>query len=88
MNEEYYVVLNGVQYDRKMIECAERAVKGAGDGRISIEDAKALLGFVKDESVYTDVEKATMHYIRDNYQFTQAANDYFRTEIRKWAATK
>jgi hypothetical protein len=40
-----------------MIECADRAAKGDGDGRISIEDAMALLRFVKDENVYSEVEK-------------------------------
>lgn len=88
MNEDDYVVINGVQYDRKMIECAERVAKGGGDGRISIEDAMALLGFIKDENVYSDVEMATMNYIRDNYVFTQAADHLFQAEIRKCTATK
>ena len=88
MSEDYYVEINGEKYDRKMIDCAKRAVEGAGDGRISIEDAKALLAEVKDENLYTDIEKATMKYVRDNFQFTQAADDFFRTEIRKWAGTK
>lgn len=88
MNEDYYVVINGVQYDRKMIECAERAVKESGDGRVAIEDAMALLGFIKDENVYSDIEMATMNYIRDNYVFTQAADHLFQAEIRKCTATE
>ena len=88
MNEKYYVAISGVQYDRKMIECAERAARGGGDGRIAIEDAMALLGFIKDENVYSDVEKATVNYIRDNYSFTQAADHLFQAEIRKWTATQ
>ena len=49
-----------------MLEIADEAVAGEGDGRISIENAQKLLGAVKDANKYTDIEKATMKYIRDN----------------------
>ncbi len=88
MAEDYYVEMDGVKCDRGLIELADGAVAGEGDGRISMEDAKALLAKVKDASAYTDIEKDTMAYIRDNYKFTEAADEWFRTEIRKWAATK
>ena len=39
-------------------------------------------------NTYTDVEKRTMAYIRGNFRWTDAADEWFRTEIRKWAATK
>jgi len=60
----------------------------AGDGRISKADAAELLAAVKDGNSYTDTEKDTMKYIRDNYNWTDAADEWFRDEIRKWAATK
>ncbi|MCH9045576.1 MAG: hypothetical protein IIA40_05670 [SAR324 cluster bacterium] len=88
MSDDYYIVMDGVKCDRKMIELAEGAVAGAGDGRISLDDAKYLLAAVKDANLYTDVEKATMRYVRDNYRFTEAADRWFRTEIRRWAATR
>ena len=71
-----------------MLEIADEAVAGAGDGRISIENAQKLLGAVKDANKYTDIEKATMKYIRDNYKFTDASDQWFRTEIQKCAGTK
>ena len=71
-----------------MLEIADEAVAGAGDGRISIENAQKLLGAVKDANKYTDIEKATMKYIRDNYKFTDASDQWFRTEIQKLAGTK
>lgn len=86
--ENYYVEMEGVKCDRKLIELADGAVAGKGDGRISIEDAKALFAAVADNDDYTDVEKQTMHYIRDNYTFTPEGDAWFRTEVRKWAATK
>jgi hypothetical protein len=86
--EEYYVEMDGIRCDRKLIELADGAVAGKGDGRISIDDAKALFAAVADGNAYTDVEKNTMRYIRDNYKFTLEADAWFRTEVRKWAAAK
>jgi hypothetical protein len=88
MAEDYYVEMDGVKCDRKLIELADGAVAGKGDGRISIDDAKALFSAAQDNDNYTDVEKATMSYIRENYKFTVEADSWFRTEVRKWAGTK
>jgi len=88
MSDSYYKTIDGKDYDREMLEIADEAVAGVGDGRISIEDAQKLLGAVKDANKYTDIEKATMKYIRENYKFTYTSDQWFRTEIRKWAGTK
>ena len=88
MSDSYYKTIDGKDYDREMLEIADEAVAGAGDGRISIENAQKLLGAVKDANKYTDIEKATMKYISDNYKFTDASDQWFRTEILKLAGTK
>lgn len=88
MSESYYKVIDGKKFDREMLEIADRATAGKGDGRISIDDARALIGAVTDGGRYTDVEKETMAYIRDNYRFTDEADAWFRDEIRRWAATR
>ena len=74
--------------DGRLIDMADIAVSGAGDGRISMHDAQGLIVAVKDSGTYTEIEKDTMEYIRDHYQWTEAANEWFRHEISKWAATK
>lgn len=84
----YYKKIKGKNYDAKLLKLADTSVKGKGDGRISLKDAKKILGAVKDSSDYTDIEKNTMKYIRDSYSFTPEANAWVRTEIRKWAAAK
>ena len=88
MAEDYYIEMDGLKCDRRLLELADGAVAKAGDGRISIADAKALFAAVADQDTYTDVEKATMKYIRENYNFTPEADAWFRTEVHKWAATK
>lgn len=84
----YYKTIDGVKYDGELLELAEKLTAGANDGRISKADAGELLEAVKDGNSYTDIEKATVKYIRDNYKWTDAADEWFRTEIRKWAASK
>lgn len=84
----YYKTIDGKKYDGELLELAEKLTAGAGDGRLSVADAGQLLEAVKDGDSYTDIEKDTVAYIRDNYKWTEAADEWFRTEIRKWAATK
>jgi hypothetical protein len=84
----YYKTINGKKYDGELLDYADAAIAGAGDGRISLKDAKEILEKVMDANAYTDIEKDTMAYIRDNYKWTPEADEWFRTEIRKWAAKK
>ncbi len=84
----YYKQIDGKKYDGTLLEAAEKAVEGRGDGRISKDDAAQLLQLVKDGDAYTDVEKDTVAYIRDKMKWTDEADEWFRTEIRKWAAAR
>jgi hypothetical protein len=47
-----------------------------------------MLQAVTDGGVYTDVEKDTMDYIRNNFKWTEGADDWFRTQISAWAGAK
>ena len=42
----YYKKIKGKNYDGNLINMAEASVKGKGDGRISLKDAKKILGTV------------------------------------------
>ena len=84
----YYKTIDGKKYDGEFIDLAEKLTGNAGDGRISNADAGQLLEAVKDGNAYTDTEKDTIAYIRQNYKWTESADEWFRTEIRKWAANK
>jgi len=84
----YYKVIDGVKFDKELLEAADKAVEGKQDGRISVEDAKDLYEKVVDGNAYTDIEKATVKYIRENYKWTKKADEWFRGEIRRWASTK
>jgi hypothetical protein len=84
----YYKVIDGKTYARELLELADKLTEGAGDGRLSKADAAQLLEAVKDGDSYTDVEKATVAYVREHYKWTDAADTWFRGEIRTWAAKK
>lgn len=84
----YYKTIDGKKYDGELLELAEKLTSGAGDGRLSKDDASKLFDAVKDGDSYTDTEKETVAYIRENYKWTDAADEWFRTEVRKWASSK
>jgi ribosomal protein L16 Arg81 hydroxylase len=82
----YYKIIEGKKMDGHLIEIAQNSVKDAGDGRISVKDAENIFAAVRDGNVYTDIEKATIAYIRKNFQWTDAADDWFRSQISSWRA--
>lgn len=84
----YYIQIEGKKYDRKLVELAREAVEGAGDGRISREDAELLLEEAIDGDRYTKIEQDTVVYLRQNFKWTHAADEWFETQIRKWAAER
>lgn len=84
----YYKVIDGKKYDAGLLEAAEKAVAGEKNPIISAAEAEILFNLVKDGNSYTEIEKNTMSYIRKNYKWTDKADAWFRSEIRKWAATK
>lgn len=84
----YYKEISGKKYDGELLDLATKLTAGRGDGRISRDDAQQLLVKVTDGNTYTDVEKDTVEYLRQNFTWTDGADEWFRTEIRKWAATK
>lgn len=84
----YYKTIDGVKYDADLIEKAEKAVAGKGDGRISKKDAEDLLISVVDGNNITDVEKDTMDYVKKNYKWTEDAESWFDAQIKAFNANK
>jgi hypothetical protein len=84
----YYKTIDGKKMDGHLLDLANKAVNGQGDGRISMDDSKLLLNAVTDGGIYTDVEKETMEYIRSNFKWMEGADEWFRSQITSWAGTK
>ncbi|MCL1911946.1 MAG: LysM peptidoglycan-binding domain-containing protein [Leptospirales bacterium] len=77
----YYKRINGVNYDRSMLDAADKSVKGKGDGRISLDDAKALVKSMDDGGKITETELRTLDYIYRNYKMTEPASKYIEESL-------
>lgn len=82
----YYKQIDGKRYKAITLKMADEAIAGQGDGRISKEDAEQIFATISDGKAYTQVEKDTMRYLRENYNWTDGADALFRTKVRSWAA--
>lgn len=68
-----YKTIDGVKYEKDLLLRADSLVDGAGDGRISFEDAKILWDAALDGGRVTRIERRTLHYIAMNYKVTDKA---------------
>ncbi|MEL6593764.1 MAG: hypothetical protein AAFQ68_26925 [Bacteroidota bacterium] len=79
--KSYYKVIDGLRYDRKILEEADRRVAGKGDGRISVDDAEMLLPLIGDFGDVTIVEERTLWYLMEHYNWTMEAEKWFLEKV-------
>ena len=84
----FYKQIDGKKYSRRLLDLADALVEGKGDGRISINDAEKIFDALANDSKYTDLEKSTIGYIRQNYNWTDAGDFVLRTAVRVWAGVR
>lgn len=82
----YYKKIEGVRYDRALLEAAQEAVSGRGDGRVSRADAETLLSLVTDGGRYTAAEEATVAWAKANLKWTDKARGWFDEALKDWQA--
>jgi len=80
----YYKQIEGIRYDRALLEAAKEAVSGRGDGRVSRDDAEKLFTLVTDGGRYTAAEEATVAWIKDNLNWTDKASGWFDQALQQW----
>jgi len=76
--ESYYKVIDGVKYDRSLLQLAEAF---AADGQISVSEAKMLFEDAQDGRGVTDTERLTLEYTMKNFKYTDAARQYMETML-------
>merc|ERR1712151_546459 len=69
--------VDGVECDGGIMEACRTAVKGKGDGRVSIEDAKKIFKQAEDGNEITQQELWTLAYCLNEFKWTRAAHDFF-----------
>ncbi|SVA75913.1 uncharacterized protein METZ01_LOCUS128767, partial [marine metagenome] len=79
--KSYYKTIQGVRYDRALLEAADERISGQGDGRISEKDAEEIVELSKDGGRITETELITLQYISENYHFTPKAAAWFAGKL-------
>lgn len=72
----YYKIIDHVRYDRRMLDRAAAYVEQSPAG-INLEQAKRLVASASDGYGITRIEKQTLMYIREKYQWMEEAATWF-----------
>ena len=62
-----YQFINGQRYEASLISNGLFRVKGAGDDRISLQDARDLWKIALDGGRITEIEENTLHYLMESH---------------------
>ncbi len=79
----YYLFIDGERYDGSLISNARFRVRGQNDNRISKADAQHLWRLALDGGRITEIEDQTLDYILENFNWTEAARQWFEEERAK-----
>lgn len=72
-----YQTINGVQYEKELLDLATKHTTGAGEGKLSKDEVRDLFNSAADGRSVTETEKRTLEYIRKNFVFTDASAALF-----------
>ena len=75
--KSYYRFISGERYDRSLLEDAEKRIEGQGDGRISEKDLIEVVESSRDGKGITETEWKTIVYIKETYNLTHKATEWF-----------
>lgn len=78
-----YKTIDGVKYEKELLDLAEHHTTGRGEGKISKDEALDLINSAKDGVEVTETEMATLKYIRETFEFTDAGAALFDEELAK-----
>ena len=78
-----YVTIDGVKYEKELLELAKEHTTGRGESRISKDEVEDLLKSANDGPGITETELRTLNYIRENFTFTDAAAAIFDEAVGK-----
>lgn len=78
-----YVTIDGNKYEKELLDLAKHHTTGQGEGKLSKDEVVDLFKSASDGQGVTDTEKATLSYIRQNFEFTDAAAADFDAAFAK-----
>ena len=78
-----YQSIDGVQYEKELLDLAKKHTTGRGEGKISKDEVVELFTSANDGQGVTETEKRTLEYIRKSFEFTDAAAKDFDSAFAK-----
>jgi esterase/lipase len=81
MVEQLFKLQDNVHYDMVLIDAAELAIQGRGDGRISLDDAELIWKMIESDGKVTAVERRTLGYILEKYKCTEPATAFLQGHL-------
>ena len=77
-----YTQIDGVKYEKELLDLAEKHTTGRGEGKLSKDEVMELFASAKDGQGVTEIEMATLKYIRSKFEFTDASAKLFDEQIQ------
>lgn len=78
----YYKIIDGVRYDRSLLDAADFYTKGRGEWQISLEEIQHIYGIATDSKVITEIEWRTIRYVSYQYQLTDPARKWLEAKLK------
>jgi len=78
-----YQNIDGVQYEKELLDLAKHHTTGRGDEKLSKDEVAELFKSASDGQSVTETEKRTLKYIRESFEFTDAAAKDFDEAFAK-----
>jgi len=76
-----HVTIDGKKLEKELLDLAKEHTTGKGEGKLSKDEVLELIASAQDGTSVTDTEKATLNYIRLNFEFTDAAAKLFDEKV-------
>lgn len=76
-----YTQIDGVKYEKELLDLAKEHTTGKGEGKISKDEVLDLIASAQDGKTVTEIELATLKYIRNTFDFTDAAAKLFDEKV-------
>lgn len=77
----YYISINGIRYDRALIEAAQAFTKGRGESKIALDEIQALFKLASDGKKTTETEWRTLRYIGEHFSLTAPAKGWLEDQF-------
>ncbi len=77
----YYKTIDGVKYDRRLLEFAEKLFEESEKNQLSLPDVQRIHNYAYDGQVKTKTEEFTLQYITETFAFTDEALIWLKDQI-------